>query len=204
MNQELIRQVKEQMEIADSTYKDSIENIDPQYLLKSTNAIKKAKAHALGIVIEQYLKALIILKVGTWTGVKKIGHGLLGLYKELDDKGKEILLRMVSLKPKKNMSQSSSVQDRPLSDNKNKLIPKTIENGQYDGDYDFPEQLTEEDFDCSYFESLLKKVNVPSLRYSNSPYNLDDKDLLNLLGFARNMHALSKIARGTKKQINKR
>lgn len=192
MNRELIREVEEQMQIADQLYNDCVRNVTLEELLRSPVGVKKAKAHIMGTIIEQYLKALIRWKGKSWQDIKRLGHGLSGLYKALDDEGKKILLTMLTYKSKSIRSNNN------LSGYQGGM--KSLDNGRYDGDCAFPEQLDGDDFDFEYFDSLLEKVNIPSLRYSSSDYNLTEKDLTNLFCIARNLHVLSRIARGERSQ----
>lgn len=196
MNEITLKEIQEQMEIADELYHDSIENINLEELLNSTIAKKKAKAHICGMVIEQYFKALIVWKGGTWQEMKKLSHNLLELYKLLDNEGKKILLKMFDIDYEK-----FKKKETPVLISSNPFISKYfLTNGKYDGEYNFPKQLSQEMLNLEYFEQLLLKVNVPSLRYANSQFVLSNKDLIRLIDLSNNMHVLSKLARGEKEQ----
>ncbi len=199
MNEMTLKEIQEQMEIADQLYEDCIENIDLVELLNSPIAKKKAKAHMCGTIIEQYFKALIVWKGGTWQEMKKLSHNLLELYKLLDNEGKKILLKMFDIDYEKFKKKETP---KPTTSNpfSSKFNSSFLTNGKYDGEYNFPKQLSQEMLNLEYFEQLLSKVNVPSLRYANSQFVLSDKDLIRLIDLSTNMHVLSKLARGEREQ----
>ena len=202
MNTQL-EQIDKQMNMADAIYQKTIKSLTIEKIKKMKIEDKMIYAHFIGTVIEQYLKALLVWKGKTWIEVRHIGHKLGALYRCLDDEGKKILLNMFNnkLTVKKNQGcMIESYNDDNIYPNGLNTTKFSLINGCYDGNYDFPDQLSQDTFNLTHLETVLNKINVPSLRYSVSDYNLTDKEFIMLLNLSRNLNVLSKIARGQKQR----
>lgn len=193
----LVRQVKEQMEEADDLFENNIQNMKPSDFSGLSIAKKRSKAHIMGVVIEQYLKSLLLWKGKSWQNLKDIGHGLADLYSALDDEGKKIFKKMLKIEDKKNVSFSSKQASAFLFDSETpRFNYMSLHNGQYDGVVDFPGLSGGSVYTSDNVEELLKKIKVPDYRYSQNQINLSDKDLIKMYEIVKCLNVLSRMARG--------
>lgn len=204
-NSRLIQEVEEQMQITDLAYANNIANIDIDRLVVSSVAKKKWCAHVMGTVIEQYLKALILWKGGTWKNLRSVGHGLADLYKLLDADGKKILEEKFGVVKKtqpKGTNRYDYIFKNDMEDsltdfnNPPVMMSRYLTNGKYDGRVDFPEQSSDSKLNEEEMENLLRNIKVTQYRYSEAPFNLSNNDLRKMYDLARCLHVLSRIARG--------
>ena len=193
-NKGLIKQVEEQMEIADDLFENNIKNVKESDFIKLTSAQKRAKAHMMGVVIEQYLKSLLLWKGKTWKELKGVGHGLADLYKVLDNEGKRIFQKMLGMNQEKNYAYiDSSEEFDEIAQPKSYM---SLYNGRYDGVVDYPWMNVRSAYTAQNVEELLKKIKVPDYRYSQNNLNLSDKDLVRMYQIVRCLNVLSRMARG--------
>lgn len=199
----LIKEVEEQMQITDLAYKNNIANIDIEWLVSASVAEKKWTAHIMGTIMEQYLKALILWKGGTWKNLRSVGHGLADLYKLLDADGKKILEDKFGVyknsTSRKNVQKYISFDDAPiinsLSDS-SVMFSQYLHNGKYDGNVSFPKKSSDNKLSEEEVVDLLRNIKVTQYRYSEAPFNLTNNDLKKMYDLVRCLHVLSRIARG--------
>ena len=200
INKDLVKKIEEQMEEADDLFDNNIKGLKERDFRSFSVAKKRSKAHIMGVIIEQYLKALLLWKGKTWKNLKNIGHGLANLYKVLDDEGKKILHDMLGIKPESHINKAeyfdSSVEFSEIDNFPSTLPTGYITNGQYDGKVAYPNISIKGFYTTESVEDLLKKIKVPDYRYSQNNLNLSDNDLVKMYQIVRCLNVLSRIARG--------